>query len=127
MPNRATQPSIPVFHSDAPLLLINGSIPRPCSNRLKFDQSIRANIPTMEDKRHIQRHRTLKGARIAFQGDGAAIQCVVRNLSDEGACLVVESPVGIPDKFHLIFDSDEPDRQCKVVWRSKNRIGVAFG
>jgi hypothetical protein len=80
----------------------------------------------MDEKRHTLWHRTLKGGRIAFQGDRAAIQCIIRNLSDEGACLVVESPVGIPDTFHLVFDEGEPDRQCKVVWRTKDRLGVTF-
>ena len=80
----------------------------------------------MEEKRHMLRRRTLKGARIAFQGDQATIQCVVRNLSDEGACLALESPAGIPDMFHLIFDGQEPDRRCRVIWRRHDRVGVEF-
>ena len=79
------------------------------------------------EQRRAVRHRTLKGARIVFKDERAAIQCTVRNLSDIGACLIVASPVGIPDTFHLVFDSGEPDRQCRVVWRTADRIGVEFG
>ena len=43
------------------------------------------------------RHRVLKGARIAFKDRAATIDCVIRNLSVRGACLIVETPVGIPD------------------------------
>jgi hypothetical protein len=80
----------------------------------------------MDEKRRSGRHKTLKGARIAFHDDHAAIQCIVRNLSDTGACLVVESLTGIPDTFHLIFDGQESDRQCRVIWRRSDRLGVEF-
>jgi hypothetical protein len=49
------------------------------------------------------RCRVLKGAHITFKGHWAAIDCVVRNLSDRGACLKVESPIGIPDSFDLVL------------------------
>jgi hypothetical protein len=51
------------------------------------------------DKQRQARCRVLKGAHITFKGHGAAIDCTVRNLSDRGACLKVESPIGIPDSF----------------------------
>lgn len=80
----------------------------------------------MDEKRHTLRHRTLKGARIAFQHARAVIQCVVRNLPEAGASLAVDSPLGIPDTFHLMFDDAAENRQCKVIWRSKDRLGVQF-
>jgi len=57
---------------------------------------------------------------------GAAIDCVVSNLSHSGACLVVESQVDIPDVFALFLEAHKPARRCRVVWRKGNRIGVAF-
>jgi hypothetical protein len=47
------------------------------------------------------RNRVLKKAQIVFKGRGAAIDCVIINLADRGACLKVESPIGIPDSFDL--------------------------
>jgi hypothetical protein len=47
----------------------------------------------------------LKGAQITFARRTAAIDCVVRDLSDGGACLKVFSPIGIPDTFELRLDS----------------------
>jgi hypothetical protein len=41
-----------------------------------------------------RRRRALKRARIAFKGRWATIDCTVVNLSDLGACLKVESPIG---------------------------------
>jgi hypothetical protein len=80
--------------------------------------------PTQEH-RNVARHRALKGAHIAFKGHGAVIDCVVRNLSDGGACLNVESSIGIPDSFDLVLDHASV-RDCRVTWRKATQIGVAF-
>jgi PilZ domain len=71
------------------------------------------------------RHRVLKGAKIVFKGREATIDCVVRNLSARGACLIVESPIGIPDSFDLVLDHASV-RDCRVTWRKATKIGVAF-
>lgn len=49
-----------------------------------------------QECRAVARHRALKEARIAFRRHGAVIDCVIRNQSDRGACLSVESPIGFP-------------------------------
>jgi hypothetical protein len=77
-----------------------------------------------DDKRRAQRRRVIKSGKITF--GGGAISCVVRNLSESGAMLEVESPVGVPDRFTLVFDSDGVHQECRTVWRKPTRIGVAF-
>jgi len=54
------------------------------------------------------RHRVLKGARITLKGHETAIDCVVRNLSDGGACLKVASPIGFRNTFDLVLDRGRP-------------------
>ncbi len=71
------------------------------------------------------RQRVLKRASIAFNGRKAVIDCTVRNLSSCGACLKVESPVGIPDSFDLVL-GHQPVRNCRVAWRKATQIGVEF-
>src|SRR6516165_554075 len=78
------------------------------------------------ERRASPRRRTYKVARIGFGGGRAVITCLIRNLSETGACLGVESPVGIPDKFNLVFESGEPSRMCHVMWRKAKLIGVEF-
>jgi hypothetical protein len=51
---------------------------------------------------------------------------MVRSLSDKGACLEVESPVGIPDEFTLVVPHDAVMRRAHVQWRQAKRIGVVF-
>jgi hypothetical protein len=62
-----------------------------------------------------------------FGGGRATLGCVVRNLSATGACLGVENPAQIPERFNLVFGSGEPSRMARVVCRSSTRIGVIFG
>lgn len=79
----------------------------------------------LPEKRKAPRHRVYKGAHISFRGLHAAIDCVVRDYSDLGARLIVESPIGVPDRFDLV-SSDHPIRACRVIWRSAKEMGVAF-
>jgi PilZ domain len=79
----------------------------------------------MEERRHVQRHRTLKAGRINFDRT-SAFDCRVRNLSPAGACLEVASQAGIPDDFVLVVDSDHLQQACHVIWRTATRLGVEF-
>ena len=79
----------------------------------------------MEQLRSAPRHRVLKAGTISF-GHAAGLDCLVRNVSDHGACLEVESPVGIPDAFTLVIRADDLRRPCHVAWRAARRIGVRF-
>ena len=74
------------------------------------------------ERRTIRRLKTLKGADI--WPHGPPLRCIVRNLSDGGACLEISVPV--PDNFEMIFDSDKVRRKCRVAWREDGRIGVEF-
>jgi hypothetical protein len=78
----------------------------------------------MSDNRTQPRKRILKAGRIEF-GFGA-IDCVVRNVSETGASLEVESPLGIPEQFDLMIVVDRFRRRSHVVWRKENRLGVRF-
>ena len=78
----------------------------------------------VSEKRKNVRLRTLKAGVIAF--DKGTISCLVRNVSISGACLEVASPVGIPDSFTLLMESDHIKRQCHVAWMKGKRIGIHF-
>ena len=79
----------------------------------------------MNDKRASQRQRTFKGGSISFDR-AAGIDCLVRNMSETGACLEIESPVGIPSDFTLVIKPEYLKRSCQVAWRSARKIGVRF-
>jgi PilZ domain len=78
----------------------------------------------MDENRKAVRRRVLKSATIEF--DHGAFSCGVRNLSELGAALDVPSSVGIPHEFQLVIQADQVTRNCRVIWRKENRIGVTF-
>ena len=77
------------------------------------------------ERRRAPRSRTLETARITFNQCSAVIDCMVRNLAADGACVQVTSTAGIPEHFDLSIGEAEP-RPCKVAWRTADRLGVAF-
>ena len=76
-----------------------------------------------------------KGARKSLHyrahidgGDGMALHdCMVLDISDRGARLMIASPNEVPDDFTLLLSHDgHARRHCRVVWRTDQQIGVTF-
>jgi hypothetical protein len=80
----------------------------------------------MFERRGIQRTRVLKGAKIILSDRTALVDCTVHNLTNVGASVHIPSTMGIPDVFALSFDCGRSIRQCQVMWRAANMVGVAF-
>ncbi len=76
------------------------------------------------ERRATPRHRVLKGARIAFSGNG--VECTVRNLSSGGAAIDLAYNVSLPPSFMLVLETDRVMHRCRPVWSNARRIGVAF-
>jgi hypothetical protein len=51
----------------------------------------------------------------------------VENITGGGACLKLASTFGVPEIFDLTFEHGRTRRLCRVVWRTNNKLGVAFG
>jgi len=80
----------------------------------------------MEERRRCVRTRTLKSATIIIDPRSSVLDCIVRNLSPDGALLLIPS-LAVPDRFDLIFSTSRARHACRVAWRGSDRVGVAFG
>jgi hypothetical protein len=80
----------------------------------------------VEERRASHRSRTFRGGKILFNDRRSVLDCTIRNLSPEGACLQVESLVGVPAAFELLIDGEEAPRPCRLAWQSHDRAGVEF-
>jgi hypothetical protein len=76
------------------------------------------------ERRRYPRFRADEPARILVDSR-FVLACTIRDISLGGACLDVDSPLGIPDAFDLI-PSNSDGHACRVMWRGKDRVGVAF-
>ncbi len=66
----------------------------------------------------------LKGGHIVFNAGYSVFDCRIRDITDHGALIDVESVVGVPHEFDLTFDGRS--HHCTTKWRNERRIGVAF-
>jgi hypothetical protein len=82
-------------------------------------------LGTMADQRSDHRHRTYKGGRINAERL-PGMDCLIRNLSDTGACLEIDSARVTVDEFDLVILPEYLNRKCRVVWRKSRWIGVRF-
>jgi hypothetical protein len=78
----------------------------------------------MIEKRTAQRHRVFKGGKITFESRG--IPCTVRNMSAGGVAIDLDAPVMLPQSLTLSIACDDFVRNCRTVWRSDKRVGLAF-
>jgi hypothetical protein len=79
-----------------------------------------------ENRRRAQRVRTFKGGRIILNRGYSVFDCLVRNLSETGAMLVLSDPFGVPSHFDLEMDAAKARRPCTVRWRTDTAVGVSF-
>jgi hypothetical protein len=80
----------------------------------------------MRERREYQRGRTYLGARLAFNNQYCAIDCLVRDMSQNGAKLVFEGTVLLPGEFDLTLPQKGESRRARVVWRQRDEAGITF-
>jgi hypothetical protein len=79
------------------------------------------------DTRKSTRRHVHNGARMVGADGSALGLCMMADLSAGGACLQVEAPDALPDKFILLLShTGRLRRMCSVTWRAENSIGVKF-
>jgi hypothetical protein len=80
----------------------------------------------VNDRRREQRIRTLEFGKIVFGRQLSSVDCIVRDLSAGGACLQVDSTDSLPQEFFLKIPVENLKRLCRIAWKAKDRVGVAF-
>lgn len=80
----------------------------------------------MQERRQLARHEVLKSAKIAFEGQSSLIDCTVRNLTNDGACLEYTTTMQPTGTLALSFDNFRSFRSCRVIWQEGNVLAVSF-
>ena len=79
----------------------------------------------MQDRRANARDKVLFGGR-AEVDTRQSMNCVVRNLSETGACVEVDGPARVPDEIHLAIARKGRSYLARMIWQQANRVGLAF-
>lgn len=54
------------------------------------------------------------------------MDCIVRNMSQNGARVAIESTVAVPREFDLMVQQKGESRRARMIWRNEKEIGVVF-
>ena len=80
----------------------------------------------MQERRSFPRGRTYLGGQVAFNDRCSVMDCIVRNMSQNGAKVAIESTAAVPREFDLMVQHKGESRRARIVWRNENEIGIAF-
>jgi len=77
------------------------------------------------ERRIAPRRRVLKNALIVFNSRYCTHRCVILNMSDTGAQLMPQDAIECPSEF-VLKPSIGRERDCEVVWRKGELVGVRY-
>jgi PilZ domain len=80
----------------------------------------------MDNRRTVPRTRIVRNAKILVPQNSPVIHCTVQDITSAGACLTLANTNGLPATFDLTFEHGRTRRFCRVMWRTRDRVGVRF-
>jgi hypothetical protein len=78
------------------------------------------------ERRSIGRTKILKAALIFFSEKVGVQSCTVRDVTNSGAGIIAQNLQIMPLDFALSFDGFRTLRNCRLVWRQDDSLGVSF-
>lgn len=80
----------------------------------------------MQERRRLTRNIVRKHAKVLINNQLSALNCLVRDLTSDGAGLLVDAIPQPLDRIELSFDHFRTTHFCRVIWSQDNRLGVRF-
>ncbi|MDQ0465857.1 hypothetical protein QO010_003649 [Caulobacter ginsengisoli] len=78
------------------------------------------------ERRRVPRQRALLSAKLASEDAAQTLDCVIRNISADGALIETKSPHLVPRELHLVQIKDGTAWDAEIIWRRGNLIGLAL-
>jgi hypothetical protein len=79
------------------------------------------------EHRKFKRKALTHRATLMMSGEDDTRSCIVKDASDTGARLKIPAAQELPEGFTLLLSSvGGPRRNCRVVWRDGDAVGVRF-
>jgi hypothetical protein len=80
----------------------------------------------MQDRRQTVRDKVLFGGMAEIGQRGTTTDCVVRNISDRGACIELDPATRLPDEVNLAVARKGRSYLAQIIWRQADKVGLAF-
>lgn len=87
------------------------------------------NLPdpiSMDERRHTPRHRTFLQGRVFYNNRRQSADCIIRELTDDGARLSFTDPVALPHAFELHIPNRDQTLRVETIWNHGTDVGVSF-
>ena len=78
------------------------------------------------ERRKRFRHRTYLGALVSLGSKLGSMDCLVRNLSDDGAMIEFDERRILPQRFELRIRNRQERFRAVIIWRETQKAGVLF-
>lgn len=78
-----------------------------------------------ERRRSVRQKSFLRGC-VYFNKRRNALNCLIRDISSEGARIIFSETVSVPDIVDLYIPQKEQTVRARVQWRHGDEIGLAF-
>jgi hypothetical protein len=82
--------------------------------------------PMEFERRSIARTTISKDALLFFDAQRGVLTCRVQDVTNSGAGIELHTLNLLPLDFELSFDNFHTVRECRVIWRQGDFVGVAF-
>src|ERR1700728_3524486 len=78
-----------------------------------------------ERRRSVRKKSFLRGCVYVDKRRGA-LDCLIRDISEEGARIIFSDAVNVPDMVELYIPQKEQTLRARVQWRHGHEVGLAF-
>jgi hypothetical protein len=83
-----------------------------------------SSSPKPIERRRGLRNRALLAGKVANEDATRTLDCVIRNLSPDGAMIETSAPHLVPREMHLVQVKEGIVWDAEVIWRRGNRVGL---
>jgi hypothetical protein len=80
----------------------------------------------MAERRTASRSRSFLRGRVFFNNRLSSIDCIIRDITDQGARLTFGGAVNVPEIFELEIPNKDETFRARVAWHRGAEIGVTF-
>jgi hypothetical protein len=80
----------------------------------------------MPELRRTERVKSFLRAQILFNNRMTTVDCLIKNISQEGARVEVSQTMSIPTDFEIYIPQKNKTFNAHMIWRDANAIGIEF-
>ena len=80
----------------------------------------------MQDRRQSVRDKVLYGGVAETNERRSTLDCVVRNISERGACIELDQTIELPQEMNLTIARKGRSFLARLIWRQADKVGLAF-